>query len=175
MNKESFASMLRVGEHRNSLGRSGEIVELLLIDSARIGELFSCISDEDAWVRMRAIDAFEKVIREKPELAAPYIPMLFDELMKRDQPSIQWHLAEIFCEIKLDDSHRKQAIQWMKSHLSTVDVDWIVSANCMKGLMHFLSNDQVEKDELAALLKVQLKHKSKAVRKKADQYLREVV
>lgn len=134
-------------------------------------ELVECIGADDAWVRMRAMDTFEKLVRENPEVAKPYTSLLVDELTKSDQPSIQWHLAQVFMVIELSTAQQEKVIQWLKDTLSDKDVDWIVSANVMKALVYFYKNNLVEAEELRYLLRLQSGHKSKTVRKKAALFL----
>lgn len=164
---EPFSEILQAGGHANSLGRANEVFELLQKDASRLDELFDCISHEDAWVRMRAIDTFEKLVRQNPKLALHYLEGIFNDLTKSDQPSIQWHLAEIFTEVELTDTQRVKAIEWLKNNLKTVSVDWIVAANTMKALLHFYKLGHAKADELLRLFQVQTEHHSKAVRKKA--------
>ena len=94
--KEKFADALTLGGKSNSLGRAGEVVDTVLGDKSRLGELYDCLFLEDAWVRMRAADALEKVCRVHPEWIESYIDRFEDELAISDQPSIQWHLAQIY-------------------------------------------------------------------------------
>lgn len=164
---ESFNEILLVGGKSNSLGRADEIVTLLSSDTSRLDELFDCIFHEDAWVRMRAIDSFEKIVRESPQLAQPYLERIFNELTQSNQPSIQWHLAQLFIEVELTDTQRNKAISWLKARIKTTEVDWIVSVNTMKSLLHFKQTGFVAADELKELFAVQESHSSKSVRKKA--------
>jgi len=163
---ESYESILAVGGKTNSLGRAGEVIDSVYANPARIEELFNCISAEDAWVRLRAIDSFEKIIKARPEWAKPYLNRIFRNLTPSEQPSIQWHLAEIFTEVELTDKQRDDAIAWLEDRIKTTDVDWIVAANVMKALVYFYQNGFVAADDLVPLLKIQEGHASKSVRKR---------
>ncbi len=168
---ELFEVILSAGGHANSLGRSREVYDAVTSDTSKIEELFDCVYADDAWVRMRAIDTFEKLVRDNPSLAAPYTERLVGSLTKSTQPSIQWHLAQLFAEIELDPTQKRAALQWLKDTISTVDVDWIVSANVMKTLMYFYKNGSIDKVALLLLFTVQTDHKSNTVRKKARQHI----
>lgn len=168
---ESFEAMFMAGGHKNSLGRSKEVFDIVKSNPSRMQELVDCISADDAWVRMRAIDTFEKLVRENPEVGKPYTGLLVDELAKSNQPSIQWHLAQIFMVIELSRVQQEKVVQWLKSTVSTLDVDWIVSANVMKALLYFYKRGLLDAEELRHLLKLQSEHKSKTVRKKAESFL----
>ena len=63
---ESFADVLADAGRSNSLGLAGEVVGAVLTDRGRLDELWACVGHDDAYVRMRPIDSFEKVINEQP-------------------------------------------------------------------------------------------------------------
>lgn len=168
---EPFAAVLMEGGRSNSLGRASEVVEAVLADCGRLGELWACIGHADAYVRMRAIDSFEKVIATQPSWADPYVQAMLDDLTSSDQPSIQWHLAQLFPQVRLDDDQRERAIAWLQARLTTTDVDWIVSINCMRALLDFRERGDVEADVLRPLFEVQATHRSKSVRRKAGGFL----
>lgn len=168
---ELFEEILAAGGHSNSLGRAGEVLRITQSDNSRLDELFSCISADDAWVRMRAIDTFEKLVKDKPALVQPYLPVIFSNLTKSSQPSIQWHLAQIFSEVELTAEERSKAIAWLKNMITTTEVDWIVSVNAMKALLLFHQNGFIAANDIVPLCKVQEGHTSKSVRKKAATFL----
>ena len=164
--KESFADMLVEGK-RNSLGRVNEVVAIVLHDQSRLIDLYECIFHDDEWARMRAIDAFEKICREHPEWIVPFIDRIQSELSQKTQPSIQWHIAQIYCQVNLTHTQKKLAIQWLKNLTSTTAVDWIVAANAMQALVYFAHKKGIQKSEVLSILAIQSQHKSKAVVKKA--------
>lgn len=171
---ESFQDILEVGGHTNSLGRANEVINIVEKDPTRLDELFGCIFVSDPWVRMRAIDTFEKIIKNNPELVRPYLDSIFINLTKSTQPSIQWHLAQIFAEVKLSAQERDKAISWLKDRIKNIEVDWIVSVNAMKSLLYFYKNGFINKNEIRPLFETQTNHKSKSVRKKADIFLQDL-
>ncbi|HYH75495.1 MAG TPA: hypothetical protein VD735_06070 [Candidatus Saccharimonadales bacterium] len=170
---EPFASILTVGGKSNSLGRANEVIALVVQDRQRIDELYACLFDDDAWVRMRAADALEKVCRQHPDWLLPYIDRLAAELSDSTQPSIQWHIAQIYSQVGLSDRQERVAIQWLKGLLATADIDWIVAANAMDTLAHFTREGAFPAAELIPLLQVQQQHKSSAVIKRATKLLAE--
>ncbi len=172
--KEQFEEIFLVGGKANSLGRSAEVLELVVSNKRYLPELYECISHEDAWVRMRAIDTLEKVCRVHPDWLEPYTDHMLKVLSKSNQPSIQWHLAQIFKQIKLTDAQRESALRWLSKLLKDKNVDWIVSANAMDTLAQFTNEGLFPKDQLVKLLKIQLNHKSKAVAKRATKILSQI-
>jgi len=168
---ESFTEMLAVGGKSNSLGRVNEVIELVLHDRSRLDELYECLFDEDAWTRMRAADALEKVCRAHPDWLQPYVDRFSKELATSSQPSIQWHLAQIYRQVDLTSGQKEKAISWLKMLLSTKEVDWIVAANAMDTLVHFVQDGSVAKSDVVTLLKVQQQHTSKSVVRRATKHL----
>ena len=166
--------MLAVGGKSNSLGKVNEVIDLVLHDPQRLDELYACLFEEDAWLRMRAADALEKVCRQHPDWLLPYIDRFFDELSTTTQPSIQWHLAQIYRETSLTSEQKKQAANWLKGLLSNKDVDWIVGANAMDTLVQFTKEGAFPRSQMEDLLKVQQGHKSNAVIKRANKFLSEL-
>ena len=168
---QTFASILAEGGHTNSLGRTEELVQIVLADKSRLEELYLCMFDDDAWVRMRAADGIEKVCRVRPEWIKYYTGRFIKELSNRTQPSIQWHLAQIYRQVELSDSEGALIIKWLKRLISTVEVDWIVSANVMETLVQFAEAGQIKRADTLELLKIQKQHKSKSVVRRADKMI----
>ncbi len=169
---EAFAAMLAEDGKKNSLGRANEVIELVLNEPSRLEELYQTIvSNDDAWVRMRAVDAFEKICRSHSDWIQPYVDRLQKDLSDRTQPSIQWHIAEIYMQVKLNTNQKKQALAWLEQRLESTDVDWIVAVNSMKTLAYFAAKGDITNATLRALLEVQLNHKSNAVIKRAQKLL----
>ncbi|MDX2775981.1 hypothetical protein PV379_01255 [Streptomyces caniscabiei] len=168
---ERFSEMLLDGGHANSLGRVNEVIEIVLGDKTRLDELYGCLFDDDAWVRMRAADALEKICRVHPDWLLPYVDRFQSELFGSTQPSIQWHLAQIYAQVTLTDTQRHAAQDWLRTRIATTDVDWIVAANAIDALMKFAKEGTFPASELADLLKIQQRHRSNAVVKRATKAL----
>lgn len=168
---ENFATMLAVGGKKNTLGRAEEVVQIVLADRSRLDELYQCLFEDDAWLRMRAIDALEKICRVHPEWLEPYVDRLLHEVAAINQASIQWHLAELFREIDLSPEQREQAIAIMKQNIASNGADWIVASNTMEALAGFVADGILPASELIPLLEVQQTHHSKAVVKRAARIL----
>lgn len=165
--RQNFSDVLAVGGKSNSLGRVNEVIDAVLQDKSRLHELYDCLFHEDAWIRMRAADALEKVCRVHPEWLLPYIDTLSNELATSTQPSIQWHLAQIYSQVTLTDQQKHAIIRWLKQLLSTTNVDWIVAENAMKTLLQFTKDGSFPIADMISLLKMQQQHASKAVVKRA--------
>lgn len=164
---QPFALMLTVGGKSNSLGKTADVIERVIEEPERLHELYACLFDSDAWVRMRAADALEKICRDKPAWIEPLIDRLQAELSDSTQASIQWHMAQIYRIVCLSDKQFAKACSWLEDKLSTPNIDWIVSANAMDTLMQFTEAGTYAKSKLEPLIEVQLHHKSKSVVRRA--------
>jgi TPR repeat protein len=168
---ESFATILAVGGKTNSLGRAHEVIAIILRDKTRLDELYACLFADDAWVRMRAADVLEKICREHPEWLLSFIDRIQKDLSASAQPSIQWHIAQIYAQVTLTDAQKSHAILWLQKMVATKDVDWIVSANVMETLAQFVDDGSVARPTFISLVKVQQHHKSPTVVKRAGKWL----
>lgn len=166
-----LSDMLAEGGKTNSLGLAEEVVHIVIESKGRLEELYGCLFHEDAWVRMRAADALEKICRLHPEWFKDYVDRFFNEISGSGQASIQWHFAQILGEVSLTNAQLKQAIDWLSQKLQTTDVDWIVAANCMATLSQFVDKGYYPKERLIPLLKCQQQHRSKSVVRRATKLL----
>lgn len=169
--EDGFIDMLAVGGKSNSLGKVDKVIDIVLHDKSRLEELYDCMFAEDPWTRMRAADAFEKVCRQRPDWILPFVDRFPNDLAVSTQPSILWHLAQIYAQVDLTGTQKSFAINWLKNLLSSKDIDWIVSSNAMDTLVKFTKEGSFAADDMATLLKVQQGHKSKAINKRATKLL----
>lgn len=134
MNSETFEEML-TGGHPNSLGRTVEVVEIVLADRARLAELYACYGSEDAVVRLRTSSGIKRISWEKPEWLVPYLDRLLTEIAELDQASAQWTLAELFQTLAplMNAKQRSQAEAVLKRNLANHN-DWIVLNRTMQTL-----------------------------------------
>lgn len=121
-----FANML-AGGHSNSLGRTAEVVGIVQADHGRLEELFATMADPDEVVRMRVGDALEKVCRERPDWFVPNVERILGDLAETDQPSVQWHVAQMLGHLRddLSDDQEQRATGLLQRNL-TGSSDWIV-------------------------------------------------
>lgn len=171
---EPFAVML-TGGHPNSLGRTEEVVGVVRADRARLDELFATLSDPDPVVRMRAGDALEKVCREQPDWFVPYADRVLGDVGRIDQPSVQWHVAQMLDHLRgdLDDDQRHRATLLLQRNL-TGSTDWIVLNVTMDVLSEWATDDP----PLAAWLRPELERlcrdRRKSVASRASRRLAEL-
>ncbi|MEM6462992.1 MAG: hypothetical protein AAF724_13850 [Pseudomonadota bacterium] len=146
---EAFEKML-TGGHPNSLGRTVEVVDQVLADPSRFGELFACYGSKDEVVRLRTSNAMKRVEAERHDLLVPFIDRFLDEIGQLDQASAQWTLAQLFDRLRADmsQSQRAKALAIMKRNLAGHD-DWIVLNTTIETLSGWAADDR---DLLAWLL-----------------------
>ncbi len=165
MSKQEAIKAILTGGNPRSLERTEEAVTLVLGNRTRLHELYGCLLEEDEILRMRASDAFEKVCRQRPEWVQAYVPQLLTEVALIDQPSVQWHLAQILGEVELTPKQRAAARSILKRNL-TEKKDWIVVNYSMETLAKLSKDDGQLRTEVLVILKGLLSdpHKSIATR-----------
>ncbi|MEL6374275.1 MAG: hypothetical protein AAFR04_09930 [Pseudomonadota bacterium] len=139
---EAFEEML-TGGHPNSLGRTLEVVELVLADPNRFRELFDCYASKDEVVRLRTSNAMKRVESKRHDLLVPYIDRFIIEIGELDQASAQWTLAQLFDRLSSDMDKRQKAsaLEIMKRNLAKHD-DWIVLKSSIDTLSRWAVDDQ---------------------------------
>lgn len=138
---ETFEQML-TGGHPNSLGRTVEVVDLVLADPERVNELFACYRSHDEVVRLRTSSAMKRIEAVRRDLVLPLVDRLIDEIGNLDQASAQWTLATLFGRMKNDLSEEQQAgaLAIMKRNLAGHS-DWIVLNTTMETLAIWSSDN----------------------------------
>ncbi|MEM9629053.1 MAG: hypothetical protein AAGA21_22685 [Pseudomonadota bacterium] len=139
---ETFEQML-TGGHPNSLGRTVEVVDLVLSKPDRFDELFGCYRSDDAVVRLRTSNAMKRIEAERRDLLVPYVDRFIGEIGKLDQASAQWTLAQLFDRLSEDMTERQRgaALDIMKRNLADHD-DWIVLNTTIETLAAWAADDR---------------------------------
>jgi hypothetical protein len=160
------------GGDRRSLGRTEEVVGWVLADKERLDDLFVCLFDQDDIVRMRAGDGLEKVARQQPAWCTPYVERLLTNVTKIEQPSVQWHLAQILSEIPLTPEQQIQAVKILKYNLEVYD-DWIVVNLTLEALATFARKDADLRQEFPKILRQFQFSPKKSIASRVRKLLRE--
>lgn len=143
-----FEEML-TGGHPNSLGRTVEVVDLVLSNPAKLADLYNCYFSQDEVVRLRTSNAIKRISREKPEWLVPYIDKLIAEISMLDQASAQWTLADLFQTLSsfMSELQKGEAQKILKHNLEA-STDWIVLNNTMETLSEWSMTDATLKQWL---------------------------
>ena len=168
---ESFESML-TGGHPNSLGRTVEVVDLILADRSRLAELYQCYFSSDEVVRLRVSSAFKRVTTAHPDWTMDYMDRLQSEIAAIDQASTQWTMAILFDLTRslLSPDQTVRALEIMKRNLSEHE-DWIVLNTTMNVLSDWAKDDAALKSWMEPHLQRLAKDPRKSVSKKAQKFL----
>lgn len=171
MSTEPFEQML-TGGHPNSLGRTIEVVELVLADREKLEELYRCYFSEDEVVRLRTSNGLKRVAKAELDWLVPYIDRLLGEISQIDQASTQWTLADLFGMLagKMSEAQRERAEAHLKHNLATHN-DWIVLNNTMKTLGEWAKKDEGLRHWLVPHLERLSGDKRKSVAKRAGKLL----
>ena len=169
--ENKFEQMLK-GGHPNSLGRTLEVVEIIINDREKLSELFNCYLSDDETVRYRVSNAFKRIFRQNREWFIEYIDKFQNLIPKLKQPSAEWTLAQLHLEMEdlLSDNQKETAILISKQQLEESN-DWIVIIKSINSLERLANKDKVLQKWLIEKLKVFAKDKRKSVNKRANQVL----
>lgn len=169
----NFEAML-TGGHPNSLGRTIEVVDLVLADKSRLEALYSCYFSSDEVVRLRVSNGLKRVCREHPEWLVPYVDRLIGDISKIDQASTKWTLAQLFGMLKTQMSpvQIQKATEIMKRNLRESD-DWIVQNTTMQVLFDWSEGNQPLREWILPVLEKMLDSKHGSVAKRANKLLQQ--
>lgn len=168
---EQFEAML-TGGHPNSLGRTVEVVDSVLADRGRLGQLYACYFSEDEVVRLRVSSAMKRVTIEHPEWTIEFMDGLQSKVAAIDQASTQWTLALLFDLTRELQSpeQRTRSLDIMKHNLAHHD-DWIVLNNTMQVLHEWSLDDPALADWLTPHLERLTHERRKSVAGRATRLL----
>ncbi len=171
MTKESFETML-TGGHPNSLGRTVEVVDIVLANPVRLDDLYQCYFSDDEVVRLRTSNAIRRVSNEHEEWLVPYIDRFLTEIAAIDQASTQWTLAKLFqtLEHNMSAEQKARAQQIMRRNLAEHE-DWIVLNNTMETLTEWAEEDEALCEWLVPQLERRTGDQRKSVAARARKYL----
>lgn len=169
---ERFEAML-TGGHPNSLGRTVEVVSLVLSAPERFEELFDCYASEDPVVRLRTSSAMKRIEAENQALLVPHIDRFIAEIGALEQASAQWTLAHLFDRLAgdLNALQRAAALRIMQRNLSGHD-DWIVLNTTIDTLSRWARDDAALRSWLRAPLEHLSSDSRKSVARRAAKALR---
>lgn len=171
---EEFEAML-TGGHPNSLGRTEEVVALVLADGSRLAELYDCYGSDDEVVRLRVSSAMKRVCRAEPDWLVPYVDRLLDEVSRIEQASAQWTLAQLFAMLqdRMSSAQRHKATEVMKRNLAEND-DWIVQSQTIETLASWAAGNPELAEWLVPRLRTRTGDRRKSVSKKAARALEQL-
>jgi hypothetical protein len=132
-------TMLQGGDRR-SIGRSNEVVELVLEKPGLFRVLIEGMMLDDPLVRMRCADAAEKITVRHPECLKPYKRVFLEELSGVKQQEVRWHVAAMLARLPLTAKERRPVMQMLLSY--TNDRSSIVRTMAMQALADIALRDE---------------------------------
>lgn len=170
MATETFEQML-TGGHPNSLGRTLDVVDIILADQTRLEDLYQCYFSDDEVVRLRTSNAFKRVTKEHLDWFVPYIDRFLEVISQINQPSTQWTIATLclWSQKEMTPEQLAKAKTVLQSNLESY-TDWIVLNNTMETLATFAKKDDALKQWLLPQLEKLKKDGRKSVSKRANKY-----
>ena len=115
---KTILEKLTGGDFR-SIGKSNEVVELVLANPKLFSSVFSGLLETDPRVRMRAADAVEKISQQRPELLQKFKRPLLERIALVEQQEVQWHVAEMIPRLKLVKSDLPKVLKIIEIYLNT--------------------------------------------------------
>lgn len=140
-NENAMNALLKMlsGGDRRSIGKSEEVVALVLSQPTLFDQVFAGMQHADPLIRMRSADVVEKVTQQKPELLAPRKAMLIQHVARSEQQEVRWHVAQMFSRLNLNRSERAMVLQILITYLA--DKSRIVKTFAMQALADLAERD----------------------------------
>jgi hypothetical protein len=179
---ESIRSMLVVGRHRISSGRTAEIVSLVRAYPRKANQLLECLWDEDPCVAMRAADALEKLTRCRapiPDeiqksllktLQGSWKAPLLGLLAETTENKLRWCLAQVVTRLKLTVPECRRVAETLQSFLE--DRSSIVKTCALQGLTDLTRQDASLQPEVVDLLRIHSRSGTPAMRARGRMLLK---
>ena len=168
---DQFEAML-TGGHSNSLGRTLEVVDVVLADRSKLAGLYACYFSDDEVVRLRVSSAMKRITIEHPDWTIEFMDGLQSEIAAIDQASTQWTLALLFDLTRelQTSAQRARSVDIMQRNLAHHD-DWIVLNNSMQVLHGWSLDDPALADWLTPHLERLTREQRKSVAARAKKLL----
>lgn len=170
MPSEPISVLLRGGDRR-SIGRSNQVVKLVLRAPRRFAELIRCMWSDDPIVRMRAADAAEKVSAVQPDLLKPYKAELLGLLVEVEQNELRWHLAQMISRLPLTKTESLRAAQTLQLYLE--DRSSIVRTFALQALADLSRSDAKLRPLVKEILEQSIVRGTAAMKARARKLLKE--
>jgi hypothetical protein len=77
--------------------------------SLRLRDLWAGLATHDPGLRMRCIDAVEKLTRENPSVLCPYAAAILRGASRPDPPEIRWHWLQLLGRLTLTPAQAQRA------------------------------------------------------------------
>ncbi|MBM3556299.1 MAG: hypothetical protein FJX47_12195 [Alphaproteobacteria bacterium] len=127
------------GGDRRSIGAANAVATDVLADPRLFGALFAGLDSPDPIIRMRAIDAVEKVSAQRPDLLAPHARALLGPIARRPESGIRWHVAQMIPRLDLSARQRAHAFTLLTGYFQ--DRSGIVRTFALQAMQDLAAKD----------------------------------
>ncbi len=165
-------NQLKNGDLRTK-GTSEDVVQEVLNNPTLVEELFSGVCTHDAGFRMRCSDALAKVAHHNPALLQPYTHVLIDTVSIIDQQEVQWHVAEIFSLIELDDKDQEKVVALLLRFLETTKSN-IVKVFSLQALTDIAIRNDTFKCNVIQVVKHEMQNGAPSVLSRGKRLLKQL-
>ncbi|MHC4472194.1 MAG: HEAT repeat domain-containing protein [Planctomycetota bacterium] len=135
------------GGDLRSEGRAAEVAAQVIDDPGSLSELAAGLSLDDKLIRARTCMSLEVLSRSHPELLEPLAPELIRTAESETVAQARWHLAEIFCNVSLDQKRAERTVSVLLEYLE--DKSRIVTYRAVQAL-GVLGSRSTRRSEIAA-------------------------
>ncbi|MEW6508197.1 MAG: hypothetical protein AB1432_10675 [Bacteroidota bacterium] len=129
------------GHDLRSIGKSNEVVELVMRHPDLFDDLFNGIFHEDKVMRARCADAVEKSAKQFPVCIQKKKKIILKKLPHFKQKEVRWHIARILGYLKLTPKEKELAAGYLFDWLKR-DSSIIVKVMSMQTLAEFAGMDK---------------------------------
>ena len=171
MPAKNILDLLKDGDRR-SIGRSDQVATMVSKNLQLFPKLIEGLWSKDAFVRMRAADAAEKITRKKPELLTPYRKELLGLLGETMEQELRWHLAVIVPRLSLKSNERKRAISLLNSYMQ--DRSSIVKTFAVQGLADLARDDATIRSTVIEVVREATRRGTPAMKARGRKLLHEL-
>jgi len=160
------------GGDRRSIGRSDEVVQIILLQPEEFDNLFQGFYDPDPIIKMRTADAVEKITAQKPDLLTPYKQNIMGLIEKTGQMEVQWHLVQILPRLPLTKAEIVNTYQMVEKYLTSSSA--IVKTFTYQCFFELALQQPCLLSQTRKHLEIGIRSTTKAVRSRCRRLLKEI-
>jgi hypothetical protein len=121
----------------------------LIKDQGDFDQLFEYLYKEDRLIVMRAVDAIEKISKNRPEYLEGYTKDLIKLLDGAQEKELKWHLAQLITRVSLDPDQLRHVWLILTQWLIDAKESKIVRVNSLQALSE-LSRQNIRLEKFLA-------------------------
>ena len=140
-----------IGGDLRFIGKANDVVQQILEDPKLFPDVVEGMTSDDPIIRMRSADVIEKVAKQHPEYLQPFKTKLINEIALTNQKEVQWHVAQMFSYLSIDQSERKAITKILLNYISQ-NTSTIVKTFSMQTLAIFAERDADMRPQIIQLI-----------------------